>query len=109
MNQRLYLCGPMSGLPDHNRPAFDAMAAQLRGMGYDVFNPAENGLPADAPWADHMRADITALMQCTALACLPGHLESRGATLERYLARELGMRIFDADLTQPPFSEPLEA
>lgn len=35
-----YLSGPMTGLPDLNRPAFDAAARLLRGKGLTVYNPA---------------------------------------------------------------------
>lgn len=89
---RLYLCGPMSGLPDYNYPAFHAAAALLREIGYKVTNPAENGLPPDAPWSDHMRADIKAMMDCDAVAVLPEHERSRGAMVEVNLARILGMK-----------------
>lgn len=89
----LYLCGPMSGLPDYNVPAFTHAAATLRYWGYTVINPAENGLPHDAPWADHMRRDIAALAQCRAVAVLPGTDRSRGAQLELHIATALGMPV----------------
>lgn len=38
---RIYCSGPMTGLPDHNRPAFDAAAKRLREQGHFVINPAE--------------------------------------------------------------------
>ena len=38
---RLYLSGPMTGVPDNNRPAFDAAAKRLREQGHFVINPAE--------------------------------------------------------------------
>lgn len=90
---KLYLCGPMTGLPAFNYPAFDTAAAQLRGAGFDVFNPAENGLAAEAPWAEHMRVDIINLMTCQGVALLPGTDTSRGAKLELHNALELGMPV----------------
>ncbi|MDD2728301.1 DUF4406 domain-containing protein [Malikia sp.] len=90
---RLYLCGPMTGLPDYNYPAFNEAAAQLRALGYAVVNPAENGLPASATWAQHMRADIKGLCDCAALAVLPGSQASKGAQLEIELATRLELTV----------------
>ncbi len=42
--KRIYLAGPMTGLPDYNFPAFMKAAAYLRSQGAIVFNPAENDL-----------------------------------------------------------------
>ena len=89
--KRLYLSGPMSGLPDSNVPTFNAEAERLRARGYEVVNPAENGLPADSAWATHMRADIAAMMTCDELVYLPGSFNSRGAWIEMELAMNLGM------------------
>ena len=100
MKHRLYLAGPMTGLPDYNRPAFNAMAAQLRAAGYFVVNPAENGLPADAAWIDHMRRDIELMMvnQCDGLALLPEWRNSSGAWVEVELARGLGIKTLGAHI-----------
>ena len=38
---KLYLAGPMRGMPFFNFPAFKDAAAQLRAKGHYVFNPAE--------------------------------------------------------------------
>lgn len=92
----LYVCGPMTGLPEFNYPAFNAAAAALRAMGYDVVNPAENCLPIEAPWADHLRLAIAKLVMCDAVATLPGVEHSRGAQLEIHIAKQLGMRIASA-------------
>jgi hypothetical protein len=39
---RIYLAGPMTGLPEYNFPAFDKAAAHLRSLGHTVFSPADN-------------------------------------------------------------------
>lgn len=88
-----FISGPMSGLPDFNRPAFHRAAQQLRDRGLTVFNPAENGIASSAPWSTHMRADIRMLMGCDAVVVLPGHRGSKGATLETHIARALGMPV----------------
>lgn len=66
MFPRLYLCGPMTGLPAFNYPAFNAAAVALRQVGFLVFSPTENGLPANAPWDRHMRVDLAELVRCHA-------------------------------------------
>ncbi|MFU2878316.1 DUF4406 domain-containing protein [Pseudomonas aeruginosa] len=71
MIQRIYLAGPMTGLPEHNFPAFHAEAARLRQFGYHVENPAEIN-PEGGSWSDCMRRDIPQLLTCDSLALLPG-------------------------------------
>ncbi|MBA2927098.1 DUF4406 domain-containing protein [Pseudomonas sp. CCUG 57209] len=39
--KRIYLSGPMTGLPGLNFPAFAAMTDNLRAGGHTVTNPAE--------------------------------------------------------------------
>lgn len=89
----LYLSGPMSGLPEDNKPAFYAAANELRARGWPVINPAENILFPGAKWADFMRVDIPQVCQCDAIAMLPGWEKSKGARLEQHIAHELGMEI----------------
>ena len=97
IHKRVYVAGPMSGIEDFNRPVFNAAAAHLRANGYAVVNPAENGLPDDAPWSEHMRRDIADLMTCGAIFMLPGWSRSTGATLEHAIATRLGMTIAGAE------------
>lgn len=90
--KKIFISGPMTGLFDFNRQAFDDAEAALRGAGYDVFNPANNGLPKENTlWETHMRRDIAALMECDAVAVLPGSEYSRGARMEVAMALELGI------------------
>lgn len=90
---RIYISGPVTGMPDLNRPAFIDAATALRRVGYEVVNPLDNGLPESASYAAHMCADIRMLLECDAIALLLGWEKSRGANLERYIAAVLGMEI----------------
>ncbi len=94
--KRIYLSGPMTGLPDYNYPAFNAEAARLRALGYTVENPAENPLPADSPWHMCMRDAIRQMLTCDTVAFLPDWRESRGANVEIELAIHLGMAVIPA-------------
>lgn len=89
--RRIYLSGPMSGLPELNFPAFAAEAARLRGLGFEVVNPAEIN-PEGGTWHECMRRDVAALVTCDHVATLPDWEKSQGATLEVYLADRLGIR-----------------
>jgi len=91
MQQPIYLSGPMTGIAEFNYPAFNAAAQVLRGLGYEVFNPAEQDQKPS--WEDYMRHDIKAMMGCRTLVVLDGAHESRGAMIEMQLAQTLGIRI----------------
>jgi hypothetical protein len=91
MKRRLYLAGPMTGLPAFNFPAFHAEAARLRAIGYHVENPAENKAPPCDTWEGYMRLAVAQLVTCDAVALLPGWQDSRGARIEQRLALDLGM------------------
>ena len=88
---RIYLAGPMSGLPDLNYPAFNAKAAELRAQGHHVENPAENPVPACGSWQGYMRMAVAQLVTCEVIFLLPGWEKSKGARVERDLARRLGI------------------
>ena len=90
----MYLSGPMSGIKDHNIPLFNREAGRLREAGYHVVNPADldKQMPQTS-WDGCLRRDIRVLMDCDVIATLPGFRKSRGATLETYIGRELGMSI----------------
>lgn len=90
--KRIFLSGPMTGLREWNQEAFNDAEAILRKLGYDVFNPVNNGLPKENTlWETHMRKDICELMQCDAVAVLPGARYSRGSRMEVELALQLGI------------------
>lgn len=93
---RWYLSGPMTGLPDGNRPAFQAVAATVRAAGHDVINPAELCPPGIA-WKAALRIDLAALKTAHAVICLPGWEQSRGARMEVWLARRRGLAIWPVE------------
>ena len=75
--RRIYIAGPMTGHADHNYPAFYAAAELLQEAGWEVVNPAENfGGRTDLPRESYLRADVALLVQCEAVAMLPGWQES---------------------------------
>lgn len=98
MTGTLYVSGPMSGRQDFNYPAFREAAARLRAFGYTVLDPSEVRRPSKFPeWGDWMRSALTLLLQCDAVAVLPGWSNSNGAEIEVMLAKGLGMEVRTVD------------
>jgi hypothetical protein len=93
---KVYVSGPMTGLPDLGRPAFDRAAAVLRAGGLHVVSPAEVVQKDPHCWRSCMRADLRLLLDCSAIVMLPGWESSRGARLELQVAHELGLCVFFA-------------
>lgn len=92
---RIYLAGPMSGILEHNFPAFNSLAAALRADGYTVVNPAEldNG-ETDKEWGYYIRRDLPVLLTCDRVVVLPGWQSSKGARIEVFTAFTVGMGVF---------------
>lgn len=96
---RIYLSGPMSGQPDRGRPVFAEATARLRAAGFEVVNPAEHQGPVDGKqWHEYLRFDLKLLVDCDAVAVLPGWQESKGAALEVHAARALRMEVREVDI-----------
>jgi len=89
---RIYVSGPMSGIKGFNFDAFFEAAERLRAKGHDVVNPAElDDGNTSMPWNHYLRRDLLLMLDCEAVALLPGWEGSMGARLERYVARRLWM------------------
>ena len=113
---RVYLAGPMTGIPQFNIPNFDAATAYLRTQGFEVVSPAELDDPASraaamaspdgAPgsgssngetWGDFLARDVKLLADggVEAVYVLPGWEKSRGARLETFVASLCKLPIVD--------------
>jgi len=88
---KLYVAGPMTGLPEFNYPAFFEAEKRLQKFGYETVNPArqEDGLS----WADYMRLGVGDVLTVDGVAVLDGWEQSRGARLEVHVAIELGLPV----------------
>lgn len=91
---RVYIAGPMSGLPEFNYPSFHAAEEWLIARGYVVENPARPGQVEGWGWLDYMRRAIGQLITCDTVLMLDGWQDSPGARIEERLARELRMPIW---------------
>ena len=89
---RLYVAGPMSGLPEFNHPAFNRAAEVLAAAGFDVENPADNKVESD-DYHDYLRAGLAQLLRCDGVATLPDWWLSGGARWEVQTAGILGVPV----------------
>ncbi|MFV8317165.1 DUF4406 domain-containing protein [Mycobacterium sp. 23] len=91
---RIYIAGPMSGLPNHNYPEFHLVAEALRKEGREVLSPHEiDGGSTDRGWVWYMREALKMLLSCDEIVLLDGWQHSRGAQIERGLAETLEMPV----------------
>lgn len=107
----IYISGPMTGVLDLNRSAFQNAAQNLRGYGWDPINPHDipvhdhGSAPcpltsikvnpdSDHSWQCWMRQDLVELVKCDAVAMLPGWEGSHGARAEHALSAAMGLPIY---------------
>jgi len=90
--RRVYVAGPVTGLPELNYPAFNATAAELRALGFHVENPAEN-VPERESWLGYMRMSLVQIAHSDWMFMLPGWERSRGAKIEHRLAKDIGLLV----------------
>jgi len=103
---KLYLAGPMTGIPQFNYPAFIEAAEDLRAKGYDIVSPAElddpetrkaamaapdgavgTGSANGETWGDFLARDVKIVAdEVDGIVFLPGWAFSRGARLEAFVA-----------------------
>lgn len=104
---RVYIAGPMRGLPNWNFPAFDAAEERWRAAGHIAFSPAQvdralkygpeqNTEVCGVHLRHVINMDVACIMAADALALLPGWENSKGTTVELALAQFLGLPIYCA-------------
>lgn len=100
--KKVFISGPMSGIKDFNKPAFDKAEAYLTQAGFSVFNPAR--MHFDDAWTHEeiMRIDLAALSQCDYILMLAGFEASIGAMQEYRYAMATGIEMFRmSDIEHP--------
>lgn len=93
--KRIYIAGPMSGLPDENRPEFHAYAQLMREYGYVVLNPAT--LPAGLTQDQYMDICTAMVRAADEVHLLPGWENSAGAKVEYHYALKRGLHTQEAE------------
>jgi|SRR5215471_4671334 len=104
---KIYLAGPMTGLPHFNRPAFDEAARRLRQEGHEVWSPAEFAGEVMNSTGDEEQAALAGFsirqamatqlryicLNADAIAMLPGWENSGGCRTEWAVATRLKLKI----------------
>lgn len=108
---KLYLAGPMRGIPNSNYPAFIEAAAVLRSQGHEVFSPVDWDIDNHGPQgcdasSFDIRAALSADLQwicdyADAVVLLPGWENSRGARAEACTAEAIGVQVLKYSPSQP--------
>lgn len=89
----IYIAGPISGIPDKNKPSFAAAEERIARHGHKPVNPHK--IHNQTEWAPAMRADMAYMMaHCDSLVLIDGWHRSKGAMTELKLAFDLGLEIF---------------
>lgn len=111
---RIYLAGPMRGLPEFNFPAFAEATKALRDCGHEVFSPAERdtdiGFTAEGmtghedlaaegfDLSEALGADLHWITtHATAVVVLPGWENSSGVAAEIATAKALNIPVYEYD------------
>lgn len=90
---KIYIAGPMTGLPHFNLPSFNQAAINLSFEKHVPLNPAI--LPDGLTEADYMAIGLTMLQRAEAIYLLTGWQFSAGARAEHALALKLGLEVIE--------------
>jgi hypothetical protein len=107
MKKKVYIAGPMTGIPELNRPGFNHYAKLWSDAGWEVINPATFFGSEEQPDVYVCRKKcVEELIKCDAVAILPGTTNEKHkrsfARDEMWLAVLLRIRVFQADLYVTP-------
>ena len=95
----IYVSGKITGTSDY-ADRFSAVEDRLIAEGYEVLNPVRTGKwlehylePEKPTWVQYMKYAIATMMQADYIYMMSGWNQSKGARLERFLARVLNYNI----------------
>ena len=89
---KVYLSGPIAHYDlEERKKTFKTAAEKLTNYGFEVVNPFDNGVDQGAHWHDHMKADISLLLNCDIICLLPDWYKSKGCKLELDVASSCGL------------------
>lgn len=91
---KVYISLPITGkdLQEQKRHA-EGVASFLLAAGHTPVSPFNNGVDVNAPYEEHIKADLKLLLDCDAILMCKGYHLSHGCTFERDVAVKCGMAI----------------
>ncbi len=93
---RVYISGPMTGIPGNNSGSFNRAAFKLRDMGYAVCSPIETSeFLGDLTHEQYLRFDFHRVLEADFLIALQGWHDSKGARAEILMALRMGVKVFE--------------
>lgn len=93
---KVYIAGPMTGLPDYNRAAFFCAAEALKEKGCYV--PVHTAWMVDClSRVDYMRMALQMMLTCEAIYLLRDWNNSAGAQTEHAIAALCGLQLMYED------------
>lgn len=87
---KVFITGPMTGLPDYNRDSFDNAAKTIEALGHTPLNPYRQELvDAGKTWGECVLSSLLQLLQADAILALEGAENSTGSTIEQVFAARM--------------------
>jgi hypothetical protein len=104
-NTTVYISGPVTDIPEFNRPQFMRAQRMLLSAGCSVFNPSHIDMPLDPLegeklWQYFMMFCVQAIPSCDSMLMLPDWQNSKGAKEEHRIAKMLGLTIYYAPVLE---------
>ena len=92
---KVYISGPMTGLPNFNREAFAEAEKWCIRNGLSPFNPGWLAFDEGSAFTyeEILQIDLAALANCNVILMLPGWEKSNGAKVELEMATCLGLKV----------------
>ena len=93
--QTVYLSGPMTGLPDYNRAAFNLRAEAFRAAGYSVKNPADISVThgTDKSYEFYFKRALRMMLDADVVYVFGDTTQSRGVEMELQVSKMAGMQV----------------
>lgn len=100
---KIYVAGPMTGIPEHNLPAFSAATKRLRKEGHVAFSPPEEDIKIFGSienamkyntYRNAMKTDLNWILDnAEGIYLLKGWENSKGTAVELALANLLKLEV----------------